>query len=156
MEGRRPLVSEVQALVGMTELPMARRTCSGLDSARVAMILAVAERRAGVRLARQDVFAATVGGVRIVEPAADLAVALAVAGAATDHAVPPDLVAVGEVGLAGDVRPVRGLGRRLTEAARLGFRRAIVPEDPGPVPTDLAVLCVRDVPAAISAGLCAR
>src|SRR3954452_14294752 len=82
LEGRRALVAEVQALVGSTELPMARRACSGLDNARVAMVLAVCERRAGVHLARQDVFAATVGGVRLAEPAADLAIALVTAGAA--------------------------------------------------------------------------
>jgi DNA repair protein RadA/Sms len=156
LEGRRPLVAEVQALVGTTELPMARRACSGLDNARVAMVLAVCERRAGVRLARQDVFTATVGGVRLAEPAADLAVALAIAGAAFDRAVPPDLIAVGEVGLAGDVRPVRGVGRRLAEAARLGFRRALVPDDPGPLPADLDVITVRDVSAAIRLGLTDR
>jgi DNA repair protein RadA/Sms len=149
-------VAEVQALVASTELPMARRACSGLDTARLAMVLAVCERRAAVNLSRQDVFAATVGGVRLAEPAADLAVALAVAGAARDRAVPPDLVAVGEVGLAGDVRPVRGVGRRLTEAARLGFRRALVPEDPGPVPAGIEVITVRDVSAAIRTGLSAR
>src|SRR3954468_8806847 len=153
LEGRRPLVAEVQALVGSTELPMARRACSGLDNARLAMVLAVCERRAGIRLARQDVFAATVGGVRLAEPAADLAVALAIAGAATDRAVPPDLVAVGEVGLAGDVRPVRGVARRLAEAARLGFRRALVPDDPGPLPPGLEVVTVRDVSSAIRSGL---
>src|SRR4051794_12264878 len=153
LEGRRPLVAEVQALVGSTELPMARRACSGLDNARVAMVLAVCERRAGIRLAKQDVFAATVGGVRLVEPASDLAVALAIAGAASDRAVPPDLVAVGEVGLAGDVRPVRGVGRRLAEAARLGFRRALVPDDPGPLPPGLDVVTVRDVSSAIRSGL---
>src|SRR4051812_11934518 len=156
LEGRRPLVAEVQALVGSTELPMARRACSGLDNARVAMVLAVCERRAAVRLSRQDVFAATVGGVRLAEPAADLAVALAIAGAARDYAVPPDLVAVGEVGLAGDVRPVRGVGRRLAEAARLGFRRALVPEDPGQLPSGIDVVTVRDVSSAISSGLTAR
>jgi DNA repair protein RadA/Sms len=156
LEGRRPLVAEVQSLVGTTELPMARRACSGLDNARLAMVLAVCERRAGVRLSKQDVFAATVGGVRLSEPAADLAVALAVTGAATDRAVPTDLVAVGEVGLAGEVRPVRGVGRRLAEAARLGFRRALVPEDPGPVPPNLDVVAVSDVSSAIRIGLSRR
>ncbi len=156
LEGRRPLVAEVQGLVGSTDLPMARRACSGLDNARLAMVLAVCERRANVRLARQDVFVATVGGVRIAEPAADLAVTLAVAGAATNRAVPPDLIAVGEVGLAGDVRPVRGVARRLTEAARLGFRRALVPDDPGPLPPGIDVVSVRDVSSALRVGLSAR
>src|SRR3954454_11950206 len=156
LEGRRPLVAEVQALVAPTDLPMARRASSGLDTARVAMVLAVTERRADVRLSKHDVFTATVGGVRLAEPSSDLAVALAIAGAATDHAVPPDLIALGEVGLAGDVRPVRGVGRRLAEASRLGFRRALVPDDPGPVPDGLEVVAVRDVSSAIRHGLLDR
>ncbi|MBV9369519.1 MAG: DNA repair protein RadA, partial [Frankiales bacterium] len=127
MEGRRALVSEVQALVASSSLPAPRRASSGLDGARVAMMLAVLERRAGVKVSAADVYTATVGGVRLVEPAADLAVALAVAGAARDHALPGDVIALGEVGLAGEVRPVGALTARLQEAARLGFRRALVP-----------------------------
>ncbi|MQA28161.1 MAG: DNA repair protein RadA [Micromonosporaceae bacterium] len=126
LEGRRPLLAETQSLVASTQGPP-RRTVSGLDGARLAMVLAVLERRAKVRLHDRDVFAATVGGVRIAEPAADLAVALAVASAARDVPIPPDLIAVGEVGLAGEVRPVSSAPRRLAEAARLGFRRALVP-----------------------------
>jgi DNA repair protein RadA/Sms len=129
MEGRRALVSEVQALVAKTALPAPRRATSGLDGARIAMVLAVLDRRGRVPLASFDVYAATVGGVRLAEPAADLAVALAVAGAASDRALPGDLVAIGEVGLAGEVRPIGGLAPRLQEAARLGFRRALVPAD---------------------------
>jgi DNA repair protein RadA/Sms len=127
MEGRRALVSEVQALVAKSALPAPRRATSGLDGARIAMVLVVLERRGRVPLGSHDVYAATVGGVRLAEPAADLAVALAVAGAACDRALPGDLVAVGEVGLAGEVRPIGGLGPRLQEAARLGFRKALVP-----------------------------
>lgn len=127
MEGRRPLVAEVQALVAPTATPQPRRVTSGLDSSRVAMTLAVLERRAGVRLAQQDCFAATVGGVRLLEPATDLAVAIALASSAADLALPTGVVAIGEVGLAGDVRPVTSLGRRLGEAGRLGFTDAIVP-----------------------------
>ncbi len=127
MEGRRPLLAEVQALVAPSATPQPRRVTSGLDSARVAMMLGVLERRAGVRLAQQDCFAATVGGVRLSEPATDLAVALAIAGSAADLALPSDLVALGEVGLAGDVRPITSQARRLAEAARLGFTDAIVP-----------------------------
>jgi DNA repair protein RadA/Sms len=127
MEGRRALVSEVQALVASSTLPAPRRASSGLDTARVAMMLAVLERRAGVKVSAADVYTATVGGVRLVEPAADLAIALAVAGAARDRPLPGDVVALGEVGLAGEVRPVGGLTGRLHEAARLGFRRALVP-----------------------------
>jgi DNA repair protein RadA/Sms len=127
LEGRRPLVTEVQALVAPTALSNPRRATSGLDSSRVAMILAVLERRAGLRLSNKDTYIATVGGVRLAEPASDLAVALAIAGAGLDRALAPGTVAVGEVGLAGEVRPVSGVVRRLTEAARLGFRTAIVP-----------------------------
>ena len=136
VEGKRPLLAEVQSLVATSTLATPRRAVSGLDSARVAMVLAVVERRGRVELGKRDVFCATVGGVRLTEPAADLAVALAVASAAVDKALPRGLVAIGEVGLAGDVRPVSGTGRRLAEAARLGFRHALVPpgtdtEDPG-------------------------
>ena len=127
MEGRRALLTEVQSLVGATTTPTPRRTTSGLDNARVAMILAVLERRARHRLHDKEVYAATVGGVRLVEPAADLSVALAVASAATDRIVPSDLIAIGEVGLAGEVRPVSTVLARLQEAARLGFRQALVP-----------------------------
>ncbi len=127
VEGKRPLLGEVQALVAESTLANPRRAVSGLDSSRVAMILAVTERRGGVRLAGSDVYTATVGGMRVVEPAAALAVALAVASAAGDLLLPPHTVAIGEVGLAGEVRQVTGLRRRLAEAARLGFRQALVP-----------------------------
>jgi DNA repair protein RadA/Sms len=126
MEGRRALVTELQALVG-GEQPSPRRAASGLDSQRVSMMLAVVERRLGPKLSKHEVYTSTVGGVRIAEPAADLALAIAVCGAATDQAVRPGLVAIGEVGLAGDIRPVSALHARLAEAARLGFEVAIVP-----------------------------
>lgn len=127
IEGRRPLVAEVQALVAPTNSPQPRRVTSGLDNARIAMTLAVLERRAGVKLASADCFTATVGGVRLIEPATDLAVALAIASSARDQALHPGLVAFGEIGLAGDVRPINSLERRLSEAERLGFSHAIVP-----------------------------
>jgi len=129
LEGRRPLIAEVQTLVAPSasaEIPP-RRVTAGLDSARVAMVIAVLQRRADVKLARQDVFAATIGGVRLAEPAVDLAIALALASAAADLSVAGPVVAVGEVGLAGEVRRVPGVARRIAEAQRLGFRRAIVP-----------------------------
>jgi DNA repair protein RadA/Sms len=149
VEGHRPLLAELQSLVAKTNLGTARRATSGVDSARVAMILAVLERRGGVILGDCDVYTATVGGVRLGEPAADLAVSLAVASAATDRPLPPDLVAVGEVGLAGELRRVTGVQRRLAEAARLGFRRALVPADPGPVPDGMAVREVSDLVSAL-------
>ncbi|MGH3870527.1 MAG: DNA repair protein RadA [Pseudonocardiaceae bacterium] len=135
VEGKRPMLGEVQALVADSALANPRRAVSGLDSSRVAMILAVTERRGGVRLTGSDVYTATVGGMRVIEPAADLAVALAVASAAGDLPLPPHTVAIGEVGLAGEVRPVAGLRRRLAEAARLGFRHALVPPEIGPAST---------------------
>jgi DNA repair protein RadA/Sms len=152
LEGRRPLLAEVQALVAPTPVPP-RRTVSGLDGARLAMVLAVLQRRARLRLHDRDVFAATVGGVRVAEPAADLALALAVASAATDLPLGSGLVAVGEVGLAGEVRPVSSVPRRLAEAARLGFRRALVP--PGverPSHGGLEVVEVPDLATALRAG----
>ncbi|SDQ16404.1 DNA repair protein RadA [Quadrisphaera sp. DSM 44207] len=127
VEGRRPLVTEVQALVAATSAANPRRTVSGLDSSRVAMVVAVLTRRCRLPLAGQDVYVATVGGVRLGEPAADLATALALVSATTDVAVPAGTVAFGEIGLAGEVRPVPGLQRRLSEAARLGFTTAVVP-----------------------------
>ncbi|GEL17439.1 DNA repair protein RadA [Pseudonocardia asaccharolytica DSM 44247 = NBRC 16224] len=127
MDGRRPLLAEVQALVAGENIPSPRRAVSGLDSSRVAMLLAVLERRVGIKLYDAEVYTATVGGMRVLEPAADLALALAVVSAKRDVALPPDLVALGEIGLAGEVRQVNGIGRRLAEAARLGFTRALVP-----------------------------
>jgi DNA repair protein RadA/Sms len=113
--------------VATSTLEIPRRVTSGLDSARVGMVLAVLQRRADVKIGRHDVFAATVGGVRLTEPSVDLAVALAIASAAADLSVPGSVVAIGEVGLAGEVRRVPGVARRLAEAERMGFRRAIVP-----------------------------
>jgi len=142
LEGRRPMVTEVQALVDGSDLPTPRRASSGLDRARVDMILAVLGRRAKAPIGKSDVFLSTVGGVRLTEPAADLAVALALASAITDRPVRPGTIAFGEVGLAGEVRPVTGAHRRLAEAARLGFTAAIVPPGvlgAGPVPDSLQV-----------------
>jgi DNA repair protein RadA/Sms len=127
LEGRRPLLSEVQTLVAPSALDIPRRVTSGLDASRVGMVLAVLSRRADLKLGKQDVYAATVGGVRLGEPSVDLAVALALASAVVDLSVPGSVVAVGEVGLAGEVRRVTGVQRRLAEAERMGFRLAIVP-----------------------------
>ena len=131
LEGRRPLLAEVQSLVTPTAAPSPRRAVSGVDSARLAMLLAVLQRRVGLNLTPHDVYVSTVGGASLRGPAADLAVALAVAGAALDAPVPEGTVAIGEVGLAGELRPVPHLGQRLAEAARLGFTRAVVPSDRG-------------------------
>ncbi|HST65964.1 MAG TPA: DNA repair protein RadA [Mycobacteriales bacterium] len=149
VEGRRPLLAEVQALVARSTLATPRRAVSGLDASRVAMVLAVLERRGRVKLGDDDVFSATVGGVRVTEPAADLALALAVASAARDAPIPPTTVVLGEVGLSGEVRRVGAVGRRLAEAARLGFTAALVPPDPGPVPAGMRVTEVADLGAAL-------
>ncbi|WP_040794172.1 DNA repair protein RadA [Nocardia higoensis] len=127
MDGKRPLVGEVQGLTVKTEIPAPRRAVSGLDYNRVAMVLAVLQSRGRVFLGKHDVYAATVGGMRLVEPAADLAIALAIASAESDTALPSGWVILGEVGLAGEVRKVTGVARRLAEAQRLGFTTALVP-----------------------------
>lgn len=129
MEGARPLLVETQALVTDSSLAFPRRAATGLDANRLAVLLAVLEQRAGMtKMSFCDVYAAAVGGVRLVEPAVDLAVCLAMASAYAEFPFPEDAIAIGEVGLAGEVRSVSQIGRRLSEAARLGFSRAYVPK----------------------------
>jgi DNA repair protein RadA/Sms len=127
-------VAEVQTLVAGSVLDIPRRVTSGLDASRVGMVLAVLQRRADLKIGKQDVYAATVGGVRLTEPSVDLAVALALSSAIANLSVPAGLVAIGEVGLAGEVRRVSGVQRRLVEAERMGFRRAIVPAGSAALP----------------------
>jgi len=134
LEGRRPLLAEVQTLVASSGLDIPRRVTSGLDASRVGIVLAVLQRRADIKIGKQDVYAATVGGVRLTEPSVDLAVALALSSAIANLSAPGGLVAIGEVGLAGEVRRVSGVQRRLAEAERMGFRRAIVPAGSGALP----------------------
>ena len=151
LEGSRPLLAEVQALVASTGGGGSpRRAVSGLDAQRVAMVNAVVERRGGVKLADADVFAASVGGVRIAEPAADLALALAIASAAQGpRRCPPGIVALGEVGLSGEIRRVGGTGRRLAEAARQGYTVALVPAGRrAPRPPGMRLVEVPDLGAA--------
>lgn len=150
VEGRRPLLGEVQALVAPTALNTPRRANSGLDSARVSMVLAVLERRGRVVLSTKDVYTSTVGGARMLEPATDLAVLMAVASASAQEATPMGMVALGEVGLAGEIRGVTGLQRRLAEAERMGFTTALVPPDPGPVPAGIRAVEVDHVGAALA------
>jgi DNA repair protein RadA/Sms len=126
MEGRRPLLAEVQALVTRTAAERPRRTTSGLDGSRVAMVLAVLQQHCGIRLHAHDVFVSTVGGARLSEPASDLAVAVALASATNGAPAPAGVAAIGEIGLAGELRRVRDLPQRVAEA-RLGFRMALVP-----------------------------
>ncbi|HKE68036.1 MAG TPA: DNA repair protein RadA [Nocardioidaceae bacterium] len=134
MEGRRPLLAEIQALVAPSPAGMPRRAVVGMEAARVNMILAVLERRAGIRVGGSEVYVSTVGGARLTDPTADLAVAIAVASAVSNTVPPHRLVAMGEVGLAGEVRRVPSLSQRVAEAARLGFTHALVPSDLGPHP----------------------
>jgi len=129
MEGRRPLLAEVQALVTHTAQERPRRTTSGLDGSRLAMVLAVLQQHAGLRLSGYDVFASTVGGARLTDPASDLAVAVALSSATFGRPTPAGVVAMGEIGLAGELRRVRDLQQRLAEAARLGFEMAVVPAE---------------------------
>lgn len=149
VEGKRPLLGELQALVAGSGLASPRRAVSGLDSARVSMVLAVLERRGGIKVSDAEVYTATVGGMRVNEPAADLALALAVASAALDQPLPDGLVVLGEVGLAGEVRRVGGAARRIAEAARLGFTRALVPPDCGPMPAGVRTTVVPDLGTAL-------
>lgn len=125
LEGRRALPVEIQALTVKNGGPNPRRIVSGVDASRVAMILAVLERRAGIAVSDQDVYVSTVGGVRLSEPAADLAIAVAVAGAVLDRALPRGVAAVGELTLAGEIRPVTQAPQRRSEAHRLGYRTLV-------------------------------
>lgn len=150
MEGARPIVVEVQALVGVEEPPSPRRSAQGVDGGRLAMLLAVLGRRAGLSFGRRDVYVSVVGGLRVAEPGVDLAVALSLAGAALDRAVPDGLVVLGEVGLGGEVRQVANSTRRLSEARDVGYSRAIVPSGTPDV-AGVAAARVRDLDEAIRA-----
>jgi DNA repair protein RadA/Sms len=128
MEGTRPLLVEVQGLTSGTSFGHPRRTANGVDFNRLLLTIAVLTRRVGLRLADQDVFVNVVGGLRVSEPAADLAVAAAIASSIRDLPVPADVALIGELGLSGELRAVAQLESRLREAAKLGFRRVIVPK----------------------------
>jgi DNA repair protein RadA/Sms len=127
VEGQRPLLVEVQALVSPSALALPRRSAQGLDNSRLALLTAVLDKRAGLGMSTLDVYVSAIGGVRLAEPGSDLGVCLALASSLTGEVVPADLVACGEVGLAGELRQVAQTPRRLAEAARLGFKRVIVP-----------------------------
>ena len=127
MEGTRPLIAEIQALVSPTTFTAPRRTSNGIDYNRLCLILAVLEKRLGLRFSQNDVYLNVIGGLHLDEPASDMAVAMALISSLTDRAVPDDLIAIGELGLSGEYRAVSGLEHRVKEAARLGFNRAVVP-----------------------------
>jgi DNA repair protein RadA/Sms len=153
LEGRRPLVVEIQALACTGGVGAPRRTVQGVDARRLASVVAVLECRAGIGSGSLDLFVSATGGIRAVEPAADLPVALAVASAVAATALPDDLVSFGEVGLAGEIRQVGGADRRLAEAARLGFSRALVPAATPGGPAEMTLLRVGTVAEAIAAVL---
>ena len=146
LEGSRPLLVEVQALVSPTGYGTPSRKASGLDPNRLSLLVAVLGRRAGVALGSHDVYANLAGGLSVAEPALDLPLALALASSARDRPIPEWTVAIGEVGLLGELRSVAGLERRLREAARLGFTRAIVPrQTAGLMPASIEALEVTSV-----------
>lgn len=131
MEGSRPILVEVQALATPSNFSMPRRSGNGLDNNRLQLLVAVLQKRVGLGMGTQDVYANVVGGLRIQEPAADLAVAVAIASSLRDRPVDPATVCIGEIGLAGEIRTVSHLERRLQEASRLGFKRAVIPARSG-------------------------
>ncbi|HXL15470.1 MAG TPA: DNA repair protein RadA [Methylomirabilota bacterium] len=147
LEGTRPLLVEVQALVAPTHFANPQRVAQGIDPRRLAVVIAVLEKRAGLSLAGADVFVNVAGGIRLEEPAADLGLALALASSFRDLPLQPDMVAIGEVGLGGELRPVSQIDRRLEEAMRLGFRSAVIPERQaaaGPTIAKVAAATLRD------------
>lgn len=138
MEGTRPLVAEIQALVTPTTFPAPRRTSNGIDYNRTYLILAVLEKRLGLKFSTQDVYLNVIGGMRIDEPASDLGIALALISSLTDRIIPDDLIAIGELGLAGECRGIANVEQRVREAARLGFTRAIIPQHNLPHCTEIS------------------
>lgn len=151
MEGRRPMLAEVQALVTPTSAERPRRTTSGVDGARVAMVLAVLQQHCGIRLHTHDVFVSTVGGARLHEPASDLAIAVAIASAFLGTPPPRSVVAMGEIGLAGELRKIGDLPQRVAEASRLGFGTALVPGRAGQSPPRAGDIHVIDAPDVVRA-----
>ena len=157
MEGTRSLLVEIQALASQSSFGHPRRTANGVDFNRLLLIAAVLSRRVGLRLYDQDVFANVVGGLQVSEPAADLAVAVAIASSVRDRPVAADLAVIGEVGLSGEVRAVAQTAARLKEAARLGFRRCLLPKSvrrgQGSLPSGIEAVPVRSVAEAVEKAL---
>jgi len=156
MEGTRPILAEVQALVSKTSANVPRRTSDGFDFNRAALLLAVAEKRAGLKLSFFDAYINVIGGLRLDEPAADLPVVLAVASSYRDAVIADDLAAIGEVGLTGEIRSVSHMEQRLGEIARLGFKKCIIPKfgsEKLEIPTGLTVYRVRNLREAIETAM---
>jgi len=156
MEGTRPILAEVQALVSKTSFNVPRRTADGFDFNRAALLLAVAEKRAGMKLSMFDAYINVIGGLRLDEPGADLPVILSVASSYRDQAVADDLVAIGEVGLTGEIRSVSHMNQRLSEVSRLGFKKCIIPRNGSEkleIPAGLIVYRVRNLREAIETAM---
>ena len=156
MEGTRPVLAEVQALVSKTSFNVPRRTADGFDFNRAALLLAVAEKRCGMKLSAFDAYINVIGGLRLDEPGADLPVVLAIASSYRDSTIPGDLVAIGEVGLTGEIRSVSNMNQRLGEVARLGFKTCIIPRNGSEkleIPNDLTVFRVRNLQEAIATAI---
>ena len=156
MEGTRPILAEVQALVSKTSFNVPRRTADGFDFNRAALLLAVAEKRAGMKLSMFDAYINVIGGLRLEEPGADLPMVLAVASSYRDAVIPADLLAIGEVGLTGEIRTVSNMNQRLAEASRLGFRQCIIPKngtEKCEIPKGLTVFRVRNIREAIETAM---
>ena len=156
MEGTRPVLAEVQALVSKTSFNVPRRTADGFDFNRAALLLAVGEKRAGMRLSMFDAYINVIGGLKLDEPGADLPVILAVASSYREQAISDDLVAIGEVGLTGEIRSVSNMNQRLGEVSRLGFKKCIIPKngsDKLEIPEGLTVYRVRNLREAIETAM---
>ena len=156
MEGTRPVLAEVQALVSKTTFNVPRRTADGFDFNRAVLLMAVAEKRGGMKLSAFDAYINVIGGLRLDEPGADLPVILAVASSYRDIAIPNDLVAIGEVGLTGEIRSVSHLNQRLAEVARLGFKKCIIPRNSSEkleIPEGLSVYRVKNLQEAIATAI---
>ena len=156
MEGTRPILAEVQALVSKTSFNVPRRTADGFDFNRAALLLAVAEKRGGMKLSLFDAYINVIGGLQLDEPGADLPVVLAVASSYRDQTIDDDLVAIGEVGLTGEIRSVSNMNQRLAEVSRLGFHKCIIPRngaDKLEIPKGLTVYNVRNIREAIEAAM---
>ena len=156
MEGTRPVLAEVQALVARTTLNVPRRAADGFDYNRAALLIAVAEKRAAMKLGIFDVYINVIGGLRLDEPGADLPVVLAMASSYRDQVIPEDLAAIGEVGLTGEIRSVSHMSQRLGEVSRLGFKKCIIPKNGSEkleIPDGLTVYRVRNIREAIETAL---
>ena len=155
LEGSRPLLVEIQALTTPTSFGLPRRTANGVDFNRLLLVVAVLTRRAGLRLGNQDILVNVAGGMKVGEPAADLGMALAIASSARDTGVDPHLAALGEIGLSGELRAVSQLERRLGEAARLGFKRCIIPKSGSKIAPqkDIEIIIASTLREAINRGL---